>query len=293
MGGDVFLHYLRYEKNYSPHTVVAYKKDLEDFFEYLQQTYGIDQPGEVKADMIRSWMVCLLEKNISSRSVHRKLSCLKTYWHFLMAKGWVTSDPVKHLSAPKLHKELPSFLKKEEMEKLAGVTDKEGTFEGRRDGLILELFYQTGIRLSELISLTDEAVDLNTCQLKVSGTRNKQRIIPFGNHLRQRILSYLEFRAKVVGDTPSRFFVRPNGMPLYPQLVYRMVNHQLSQVTTLTKRSPHVLRHTFATILLNEGAELNAVKELLGHSSLSATEVYTHTTYEELKRVYKRAHPRA
>ena len=291
---DDFLQYLRYEKNYSTHTVVAYKRDLTQLMEYVNLEYQILQPNLIDSDMLRSWMVCLMENGITARSVNRKLSCLKSFWHFMMRQGFAQNNPVQKVLAPKTNKPLPVFLKEEEMDKILMPAKKlNEDFLTTRDHLIIDLFYSTGMRLSELIGLTDEQVDLDACLLRVTGKRNKQRLIPFGLEMQKALIDYKEKRNKQVSDKPSRLLVRENGKPLYPQLVYRMVHDQLSSVATLSKNSPHVLRHTFATTLLNRGAELNAVKELLGHSTLSATEVYTHTTFEELKKVYKQAHPRA
>jgi integrase/recombinase XerC len=260
----------------------------------VDSEYEVQSPDQIDSDMLRSWMVGLMEEKISARSVNRKLSCLKSFWHFLLRQGFVTENPVKKVLSPKTKKPLPVFLKESEMEELLNpVGDLKNNFELNRNFLIVDLFYSTGMRLSELIGLKDEQVDLEACILRVTGKRNKERLIPFGSELKKEILSYKEVRSRFVSDKPVRLLVRKNGSPLYPQLVYRMVHDKLSGVATLSKNSPHVLRHTFATTLLNRGAELNAVKDLLGHSSLSATEVYTHTTFEELKKVYKQAHPRA
>jgi len=291
---NAFLQYLRYEKNYSTHTVVAYRRDLSQLMEYVAREYQISQPDQVDSDMLRAWMVSLMEGGSSARSVNRKLSCLKSFWHYLIRQGYAEKNPVQKVLAPKTKKPLPVFLKEEEVEEmLKSDPNSENAFISGRDNLIIDLFYSTGMRLSELIGLTDDQVDLDACLLSVTGKRNKQRLIPFGPELREAIKSYKLKRNDQVKGTPVRLLVREDGSPLYPQLVYRMVHRRMSEVATLSKNSPHVLRHTFATTLLNRGAELNAVKELLGHSSLSATEVYTHTTFEELKKVYKQAHPRA
>lgn len=291
---DEFIQYIRYEKNYSTHTVLAYKHDLESFFQFAGEDHDINSPNDVDSDIVRSWMVFLLENNVSTRTVNRKLSCLKSYWHFLIKRDHASKNPLARVVSPKTKKPLPVFLREDEMYELLEVkTEVENRFEEIRDRLIIDFFYQTGIRLSELIGLTDGAVDLNLKAIKVNGKRNKQRLIPFGDNLKSNIINYLELRAKNIVSESDAFFVRENGKPLYPQMVYRMVHNKMSGVATLTKNSPHVLRHTFATTMLNNGAELNAVKELLGHSSLAATEVYTHTTFEELKKVYKQAHPRA
>jgi integrase/recombinase XerC len=291
---EEFIQYLRYEKNYSTHTVVAYECDLSQFLEYVEHQYGVTDPKQLDSDMLRSWMVSLLEGGTTARSVNRKLSSLKTFWHYLQRVGAVSANPFKKVVPPKTAKPLPVFLKEAEMDELLDkdVPD-EDSFPQVRDRLIIDMFYTTGMRLSELIGLTDETLDLNTCTLKVTGKRDKQRLIPFGPELKRSIRQYLKIRNEQIERNTDRLLVRNDGKPLYPQMVYRMVHHKLAEVGTLTKNSPHVLRHTFATTLLNRGAELNAVKELLGHSSLSATEVYTHTTFAELKKVYKQAHPRA
>jgi len=291
---EEFIQYLRYEKNYSTHTVVAYECDLKQFLEYVEHQFGATALTDLDSDMLRSWMVNLLEDGMTARSVNRKLSSLKTFWHFLQRTGTVSANPFKKVLPPKTSKPLPVFLKEAEMEVLLNQEDlDEDSFPQIRDRLIIDLFYSTGMRLSELIGLTDETLDLNGCTLKVTGKRDKQRLIPFGPELKRSIKQYIKIRNEQIERNSDHLLVRNDGAPLYPQMVYRMVHQKLTEVGTLTKNSPHVLRHTFATTLLNRGAELNAVKELLGHSSLSATEVYTHTTFAELKKVYKQAHPRA
>ena len=291
---EEFIQYLRYEKNYSTHTVVAYECDLSQFLKYAEHHFELTDPSALDSDMLRSWMVNLLESGQTARSVNRKLSSLKSFWYYLQHSGVVASNPFKKVVPPKTSKPLPVFLREMEMELLLtkDVPD-EDNFPLVRDRLIIDIFYSTGMRLSELIGLTDDTLDLNTCTLKVTGKRDKQRLIPFGQELQRSIRQYIKVRDEQIERSSDRLFVRNDGSPLYPQLVYRMVHQKLTEVGTLTKKSPHVLRHTFATTLLNRGAELNAVKELLGHSSLSATEVYTHTTFAELKKVYKQAHPRA
>lgn len=295
MYGDMFIkefiQYIRYEKNYSTHTVVAYIKDIDEFFAYISE-YDVSSPSSVTFDMIRSWMISLIEKGESAGTVNRKISSLRSYWRFLMRRGYVSSNPLKQVVLPKRSKRLPVFLKEEEMEKVLN-GDFEDSFEGCRDHLIISMFYQTGMRLSEMLGLNDADVNTDECLLKVTGKRNKQRIIPFGQDLRVDILNYYKIRKKETDRRCDSFLVRKDGNPLYPQLVYRIVNKHLKRSATLSKNSPHVLRHTFATTMLNRGAELNAVKQLLGHSTLAATEIYTHTTFEELKKIYKQAHPRA
>ena len=299
---EQFIQYLRYERNYSSHTVLAYRKDLEQFSLFLTDEYGVDDLSRADADMIRFWLLCLMEEGLSARSVNRKLSSLKSFWRYLLAKGLAKENPCRKLLSPKVHKSLPSFLKKEEMESLLDdVSESEdmSEFVAKRNRLMIEMLLQTGMRRSELMGLALSDVDMSSCLLRVKGKRDKQRLIPFGPMLQSMIQDYLDSRAQWQAqcedlyDFSDCLFVRENGKPLYPQLVYRLVHDKLSQCSSLAKKSPHVLRHSFATTLLNNGAQLNAVKELLGHANLSATEVYTHTTFEELKQVYKQAHPRA
>lgn len=299
---EQFIQYLRYERNYSSHTVLAYRKDLDQFSLFLTDEYGVDDLSRADADMIRFWLLRLMEEGLSARSVNRKLSSLKSFWRYLLAKGLAKENPCRKLLSPKVHKSLPSFLKKEEMESLLDdVSESEdmSEFVAKRNRLMIEMLLQTGMRRSELMGLALSDVDMSSCLLRVKGKRDKQRLIPFGPMLQSMIQDYLDSRAQWQSqcedlyDFSDCLFVRENGKPLYPQLVYRLVHDKLSQCSSLAKKSPHVLRHSFATTLLNNGAELNAVKELLGHANLSATEVYTHTTFEELKQVYKQAHPRA
>lgn len=299
---EQFIQYLRYERNYSSHTVLAYRKDLEQFSLFLTDEYGVDDLSRADADMIRFWLLRLMEEGLSARSVNRKLSSLKSFWRYLLAKGLAKENPCRKLLSPKVHKSLPSFLKKDEMESLLDdVSESEdiSEFVAKRNRLMIEMLLQTGMRRSELMGLALSDVDMSSCLLRVKGKRDKQRLIPFGPMLQSMIQDYLDSRAQWQSqcedlyDFSDCLFVRENGKPLYPQLVYRLVHDKLSQCSSLAKKSPHVLRHSFATTLLNNGAQLNAVKELLGHANLSATEVYTHTTFEELKQVYKQAHPRA
>ena len=290
---DSFLDYLRYERNYSEKTVLAYGEDISQLREFAQEEIGDFNPAEVTPELIREWIVSLMYKGYASTSVNRKLSSLRSFYKFLLKKKVVLVDPLRKITGPKNKKPLPSFLKENEMNRLLDDTDFGEGFEGRRDHLIIEMFYATGIRLSELIGLDDKDVDFSASLLKVTGKRNKQRLIPFGDELKEGMLEYVNVRNEQVLESGGAFFVRKNGERLYKNLVYNLVKRNLSKVVTLKKRSPHVLRHTFATTMLNNEAELGAVKELLGHSSLATTEIYTHTTFEELKKVYKQAHPRA
>lgn len=288
-----FLDYLRYERNYSEKTVSAYAEDILQLEEFAKEEVGEFNPAEVKSDLVREWIVSLMDKGYTSTSVNRKLSSLRSFYKYLLKQGVVEVDPLRKISGPKNKKPLPSFLKEGEMNRLLDETDFGEGFKGCRDHLVIGMFYATGMRLSELIDLDDKDVDFSASLLKVTGKRNKQRLIPFGDELRDAMLAYVDVRNEAVSERSEAFFVRESGERLYKSLVYNLVKRNLSKVVTLKKRSPHVLRHTFATTMLNNEAELGAVKELLGHSSLATTEIYTHTTFEELKKVYKQAHPRA
>ena len=290
---DSFLDYLRYERNYSNYTIEAYSKDLRQFEEYVKMNKDNRfVPEEVDADLVRCWIVSLMDEKISPVSVNRKLSSLKSFFKFLMKQGSISVNPLRLITGPKTKKPLPYFVRDKEMELLLDGDGFDEDFEGVRDRLVLEMLYDTGIRRSELIGIQDSDVDFGAMQIRVTGKRNKQRLIPFAEGLKNLIQAYTEVRNREVGSESGWFFVRKNGEQLSAGIVYTIVKKKLSEIPTLAKRSPHVLRHSFATSMLNNGAELNAVKELLGHSSLASTSVYTHTTFEELKKVYH-AHPRA
>ena len=290
---DTFLKYLRFERNYSEKTIVSYRIDLEEFEDYLKKVDAEKNLVTADADLVRSWMVYLMEEGRSVATVNRKLSSLRSFYRFLLRRRVVDLDPMLKVVGPKKQKTLPSFLRVQEMDRLLDECSVNEGFEGVRDRLILEMFYATGIRLSELIGLSDADVNLSAKLLKVTGKRNKQRLIPFGEELWMDLLGYIKLRNETLPDRDDALFVRKDGKRMYPELVYKIVRRNLSKVATLKKRSPHVLRHTFATAMLNGNAELQAVKELLGHESLATTEIYTHTTFEELKKVYEQAHPRA
>ena len=290
---DTFLKYLRFERNYSEKTIVSYRIDLEEFEGYLKEVDAEKELVTADADLVRSWMVDLMEKGRSVATVNRKLSSLRSFYRFLLRRRFVDLDPMLKVVGPKKQKFLPSFLRVQEMDRLLDECSADEGFEGVRDRLILEVFYATGMRLSELIGLSDADVDFSAKLLKVTGKRNKQRLIPFGEELWTDLLEYMKLRNETLPDRDDALFVRKDGKKMYPELVYRLVRRNLSKVATLKKKSPHVLRHTFATAMLNGSAELQAVKELLGHESLATTEIYTHTTFEELKKVYEQAHPRA
>lgn len=287
------MEYLRLERNYSEKTVVSYGIDLREFEGYFKKVDAEMDFTAVGADVVRNWVVHLMDEGRAATSVNRKLSSLRSFYRFLLRKKMITVNPMAKVVGPKKKKPLPSFVREKDMDRLLdGLTFEEG-FEGRRDRVILEMFYATGMRLSELIGLDDVDVDFSARLIKVTGKRNKQRLIPFGNELAEDLLIYIKVRNEAFPNGTDAFFVLKSGKRMYPMQVYRLVRRNLSKVVTLKKRSPHVLRHTFATAMLNDCAELRAVQELLGHESLTTTEVYTHTTFEELKKVYELAHPRA
>lgn len=290
---ESFLHYLRYERNYSEKTIVSYGIDLREFQGYLNEVDGELKLENVDSDIVRGWIVKLMEGGMSGASVNRKLSALRTFYKYLLKKKMIMVNPMSIVKGPKRNKPLPTFVREGDMDRLLDSGFFDDSFEGIRDELIMAVFYETGVRLSELISLNDADIDLFSNVMKVTGKRNKQRLIPFGEKLKNAIRSYVECRNVAVGCSCEAFFVRKNGKRLYQMMAYRLVKQNLSKVVALKKRSPHVLRHSFATAMLNNNAELEAVKELLGHESVTTTEIYTHTTFEELKKVYKQAHPRA
>lgn len=289
---EPFITYLQHQKRYSLHTVIAYQKDLSQLFEFTTSTYQISSAKEITSTIIRSWLVFLKETNHTNRTIIRKISSVKTYFKYLKKNGLLTGNPFSKIITPKTNKPLPVFLKQEEMVDLFNQDFFSDDFIGWRDQLILELFYSTGMRLSELTALKINSLQLNSNQLKVLGKRNKERIIPITISLKNKIETYLKFRNEHYNDN-DYLFLTEKGKKIYAKLVYRLVISYLSRVTGKDKKSPHILRHTFATHMLNNGADLNTIKEILGHSNLSATQVYTHNTIEKLKNVHKLAHPKA
>ena len=290
---DSFLKYLRHERNYSERTITSYRIDLLQFGDYLKSIDGKNEFTTADADLIRGWIVSLMGNDCKPSSVNRKLSSLRSFYRFLIRKGEMAVDPTIKVVGPKKKKPLPSFVREKDMDRLLDEIPFQEGFEGCRDRMILEMFYATGMRLSELIGLNDVDVDFSSKLIKVTGKRNKQRLIPFGMELEENLRLYIKVRNDALPEREDSLFVRKNGLRMYPMQVYRLVRRSLSKVVALKKRSPHVLRHTFATAMLNDNAQLGAVKELLGHESLATTGIYTHTTFEELKKVYEQAHPRA
>ncbi|MDR1780279.1 MAG: tyrosine recombinase XerC [Tannerella sp.] len=291
---EPFLDYLRYERGYSAHTVEAYRRDLSQFYIYYNvRARGKEfVPEAIESDEIRDWLASLLQEGITARSVNRKLSALRSYFKYLLKRDAVANDPLRLINGPKSKAALPSFIDEKDMSELLDGEEFDSDFAGIRDRLMMELLYETGIRRAELVGIRRSDIDMDAMTLKVTGKRNKQRLIPFAGRLKRMLESYLEQKDKTIADSDSLLFVRANGKPLTVNIIYYLVKKRLGAVSAAGKRSPHVLRHTFATSMLNNGAELNAVKELLGHSSLASTAVYTHLTFEDLKRVYN-AHPRA
>lgn len=272
---------------------MAYKKDLSQFNDFILNEFDIKDINDVTHQIIRSWIVHLLENDITPRSVNRKISSLKSFYKFLKREGVISVNPMSMVIAPKASKKLPEFVESDKMNLLVNDFPFENSFKGYRDKMLIELFYGTGMRLSELIHIKKDDINTSKSQIKVLGKRNKERIIPLSPYIIKQLKEYLEERSKLPDCQTDMLFVTEKGKKIYEKLAYRIVNYYLSMVTTITKKSPHVLRHTFATHMLNNGAELNAIKEILGHANLSATQIYTHNTVEKLKKVYKQAHPKA
>lgn len=291
---ESFCEYLQLERNYSPHTVKGYSDDLKAFEAfYRQKDEGLNW-GTVDADVVRNWMADMIRAGKTAATVNRRLSALRAFYKYLLKREWIKVDPVRHLQGPKTKKVLPSFVREEEMDRLIDGAFFPEDFRGQRDGLVVYMFYVTGMRLSELVGLNDPDIDFTAKVIKVTGKRNKQRLIPFGEELERFMKAYLEQRPEAVPEEEGiPFFVGDKGKRIGTAYVKAMVRKYLGLVTTQKKRSPHVLRHTFATMMLNHDADLESLRELLGHESIATTQVYTHLTFEELKKMYNQAHPRA
>ncbi|MBU1374005.1 MAG: tyrosine-type recombinase/integrase [Bacteroidetes bacterium] len=290
---EQYLKYLQYEKRYSQHTLIAYKKDLSQYYQFLKSSEN--EILTANHHTIRSWMVNLMDENIDARSINRKISALRSFYKFLIKENFLTENPVIKVQTPKVAKKLPTFIPDE---KLNSLLDSENSFSddfsGLRDKMVIELLFGTGIRLSELLNLTINSVKAQERTIKVLGKRNKERIVPVNQSLFSLIENYnLEKNKQEFSNNSNLLIVTNTGAAAYPKLIYRLVQKYLSTISTLDKKSPHVLRHSFATSLLNKGADINAIKELLGHSNLAATQVYTHNSIERLKSIYKQAHPKA
>ncbi len=290
---STFLNYLKFEKRYSQHTIISYENDLNQFFSYLLHQYPDTTINDVKSMMVRSWLAQLKgEEDLTAKSINRKISALKSFFKYQMKLGLLLQTPMGTIVAPKITKRLPSFIQESQLDTLFHHVEFADNWQGRTEKLVLDLFYATGMRLSELIQLKESQIDSSYRQIKVLGKGNKERIIPVSQQLIEGIQQYIQ-------DKPIKLegiyhvFITEKGKSLNPRSVYGFVKKNLGLVTTAQKKSPHTLRHSFATHLMNNGADLNAVKELLGHSSLAATQVYTHNTIEKLKEVFQKAHPKA
>ena len=284
-----FLDHLNFEKRYSEHTLLSYANDLRKFDNYLISIYEGVKFKEIKLIHVRSYMVYLLEKKTGKSTVARNISSLKSFFKFLIKKGVVKTSPLNLIEIPKIDKRLPSFIKESEIVDLIKSIEFDDSFSGLRDKLLIMLFYQTGIRLSEIIGLDDSSIRGD--EVKVLGKRNKERIIPISKNVMEVVSQYLVQKAKEFPNS-DYFFITDSGNKMYEKFVYRKVNHYLSLVSSKQKKSPHILRHSFATHMLNNGADLNAIKEILGHENLAATQVYTHNTFQKLKSIHKQSHPR-
>ena len=293
LNAELFLNYLKYEKRYSVHTIIAYENDLDQFVLFGKKLVEDFCVEEVDYHLIRQWIISLMDGGTSARSVNRKISTLKSFFKFLMREEKIEKNPTDQIILPKMGKKLPVFVEEKEINRLLDGKFFTDDFEGRRDKAVVSLFYGTGIRLSELVGIRFSDLDLPEKMVKVMGKRNKERLVPFPVEISAVLNDYIQLRNELFPDSGNFVFLTENGEPAYNKLIYRIVKKELSLVTTIDKKSPHILRHSYATHLLNHGADLNAIKELLGHANLAATQVYTHTSFEELKKVYKQAHPRA
>ena len=289
-----FLNYLRFEKRYSDKTISSYQNDLTQFELFCSNEYELTALKSVSYAIIRSWLVSLMEQKLTETTVNRKIAALRSFYKFLLLKGDITENPTKKIVSPKTKKKLPSFFSEKEIVELLENSKFENSFSGHRNHLILALLYGTGIRLSELINLKIDDISTYEKTIKVIGKGNKERLLPVHKELWQHLTAYITERKNFeFNNICENLLLTDKGKILYPMFVYRIVKEHLTKVTTLEKKHPHLLRHTFATHLLNRGADLNAIKELLGHSSLAATQVYTHNSTEKLKKIFKHAHPKA
>lgn len=287
-----FITYLDCERKYSPYTITAYKKDLFSFKEFCEREFELNEISGVSYNLIRSWIVSLVESNISNRSINRKVSSLKSYFNFLLKSKQIEENPLRNHQSLKVEKSVNVPFSEKEINEVLDFFDQDDNFEQVRDKLIIELLYSTGMRRAELISLKEPSVDLSQNIVKVIGKRNKERQIPLLNAVVSTIDNYRRLKKEIPGKG-DYFFVTKKGEQIYPTLVYRIINEYFGKVSLKVKKSPHIVRHSFATHLLSEGADLNSVKELLGHSSLASTQVYTHSNLKDLKLMYNRAHPRS
>jgi integrase/recombinase XerC len=288
-----FINYIQFERRYSNHTISSYQLDLAQFFTYLLENYDITDLNEISHLQVRSWMAALKDQHLSSKTINRKISSLKSFFKYCLRHNFLQGNPMTKVIAPRVNKRLPMFMDEQETSVLFDQITFPDNFVGLTHRLILEILYHTGIRLSEVVNLKVKNIDRANCTLKVLGKGNKERILPISTYLLRHIDEYKQQKATDFQNPEDEFLlVTKKGKKLYPKYVYRIVHQYLISVTTIEQKSPHILRHSFATHLMNAGADLNAVKEMLGHSSLAATQVYTHNTIEKLKQVHKQAHPR-
>jgi len=289
-----FLESLKFEKRYSPHTIQAYRDDLSQFFDFIEIQYGKLEIAELSSAIVRSWLASLKEEKLKAKSINRKISTLKSFFKYQMRQGKLEKSPMVNTISPKISKRLPVYVEEKDMSELFRNIVFPDDWKGKTDKLLVTIFYETGIRLSELVNLKESQVDMGNNTIKVTGKGNKERIIPAGKALLHLVNDYLQEKRKLFNAADQDYLlVNEKGKKLYPKYVYLAVTSYLGEVTTLDKKSPHVLRHSFATHLTNHGADINSVKELLGHASLAATQIYTHNSIEKLKEVYKKAHPKA
>lgn len=281
------------EKRFSAHTVDAYLSDLKQFSLFASDQYESTSLSTVTSAMVRSWIIDMMDQDISSRSVNRKLSTLKTYFRFLQREGDISVNPMSKVISPKNGSRLPVYLEKNDMEALVSDEMFAEGFSGVRDKLVILLFYYTGMRRGEMLGLNLRSVNLQKKTIKVLGKGNKERLIPLNDEMEKSIIDYIEARAQICDPSENTLIVTDKGRPAYPNFIYRLVKSYMARVSTIQKKSPHILRHTFATHMLNNGADLNSIKEILGHANLSATQVYTHNSIDKLKQIYEQAHPKA
>ena len=290
---QVFLDYLKFQKRYSQHTVISYQNDLEDFLTFITDNYGAVALTEISAGLVRTWLASLKQNRIASKSINRKISALKSFFKYQLRKEIISVSPMTTIASLKVSKRLPSFIEEKEINTLFDHLEFPDTWEGRTNRLMMQIFYQTGMRLSELVNLKEAQVDKGNNNIKVLGKGNKERIIPVNKDLLSDISAYIKDKEKIFEADVEYILVNNKGKKLQPRYVYGKVKEYLSHVTTNERKSPHILRHSFATHLTNNGADINAVKELLGHSSLASTQIYTHNSIQKLKDIHKKAHPKS
>jgi len=289
---EKFLDHLRLEKRFSSHTLTSYETDLRQLNEFLETEYDGTAIADSSHEMLRSWIVEMVEHGRNPKTINRKISSIKSFFKWGKKYRGIKTDPTQKIVLPKISKRLPVYVEESQMETLLDYSVFPDTYEGQRDELIIDLFYQSGMRCAELMNLKEKDISYGNHTVKVLGKRNKERLIPIGDELAVKILAFTQIATDFTAPAPEKYlFATAKGAKLYPKLVYRIVNNYLTKVSALRKKSPHVLRHSFATHMLNRGADLNAIKEILGHASLAATQVYTHNSIEKLKEIHRKSHP--